>query len=119
MMIEFEERFQIGNLKFELVNIFKPDEVFIEGTVMLERAEKADAILDDVIALRLRRNKHRIPKKLKRIDIALAGVTEHIGKTKAFPYFHFDGKSGNWSEGKGGVNFDWSDNVRLVRFCEQ
>ena len=117
MTTEAERVFQIGNLKFELVNVFEPDEVFIEGTVMLERAEKADAILNDIVALRLRRNKHRVPKKLKEIDIALAGITENIGCIKAIPYLHFDGKSGNWREGLGGVNFDWSENVRLLRAC--
>jgi len=70
---DIAERFEIGGVRFELVDFFKPNEMFIEGTVMLKRAKIVGAIINDETAQRLLLNRHRIPKELREFDVVLAG----------------------------------------------
>ncbi|HAJ44635.1 hypothetical protein A3K33_01820 [Candidatus Azambacteria bacterium RIFOXYC1_FULL_41_20] len=118
---DIAERFEIGGVRFELVDFFKPNEMFIEGTVMLKRAKIVGAIINDETAQRLLLNRHRIPKELREFDVVLAGPVRRIdgrgiGRGMKFiSYIHYRG--GLWVEGLGGVRYDWSPKARLVRLC--
>ncbi len=118
-MMRVEEKFQIGGIKLELVDVFKPGEIFIEGTVLLKRAKKAGATLKQKLAKKLLENKHLIPGELGEFDIVLAGVKIKFGmrEIKMIPYIHK--LRNNWVVGYGGVDYDWHRRARLVRFCEQ
>lgn len=113
--MRIERRFQVGDIKLELMDFFKPNESFVEGTVMLERARKAGATLKQRLAKKLLENKHLIPGELGEFDIVLAGVEIKFGRReiKMIPYIHKLGN--NWVAGYGGVNYDWHSRARLLR----
>jgi len=118
--MKVEGTFQAGSIKFELIDFFESDEIFVEGTIMLERAKKMGAIINWRTARKLQKNKHLFPKEVEKFDIVLAGIKATrfgLGKCRAkvIPYFHR--KSGNWVEGFGGVKYDWGEKARLLRAC--
>ncbi|MDO8743080.1 MAG: hypothetical protein Q7J30_00765 [Candidatus Azambacteria bacterium] len=116
-MTRIEGRFEIGNTKFEVVDFFKPNESFVEGTVMLKRAKEVGATLKYMTVQRLLRNKHRIPEELKKFDIVLPGTVRCFGKNKVKVISYICNKGGSWVEGIGGVKYDWGERARLLRVC--
>jgi hypothetical protein len=116
-MTKVEGRFEAGDVKFELIDFFEPDEIFVEGTIMLSRARKMGATIKLKLVKKLLENKHLIPKELGKFDIVLAGVKIKFGgrNIKMIPYFHKLG--GDWVLGYGGVKYDWHRRARLARLC--
>ncbi|MFH1393103.1 MAG: hypothetical protein ABIG73_01845 [Patescibacteria group bacterium] len=114
-MTKVEERFEAGDVKFELVDFFKPDEIFVEGTVMLSRARKMGIKPKQEMIKKLLENKHLLPEELKRFDIVLPGTVKRIGERKIKMISYLCHKGGNWVEGLGGVRYDWGENARLLR----
>ncbi|MFH1656874.1 MAG: hypothetical protein ABH919_00150 [bacterium] len=116
--MKIEGIFQAGDVRFELVDFFEPNENFVEGTVMLRRARKIGVKLKKKMAKKLLENKHLIPGELGEFDIVLAGVKVKFGmrEIKMIPYIHKLGN--NWVTGYGGVRYDWNRRARLVRLCD-
>ena len=119
-MTKIERKFRVaGDIKLELVNVFEPGEVFIEGTVMLERAKRTGANLNQETIKIVLENKHLLPEELKGFDIVLLGTVRRIGSRKIKVISYLRNKGGNWVEGFGGVRYDWGERARLLRACAQ
>ncbi|MDO8443765.1 MAG: hypothetical protein Q7S78_02165 [Candidatus Azambacteria bacterium] len=118
-MTKVEGRFEIGDTMFELIDFFEPNEIFVEGTIMLKRGRKMGIRLKKEMVKKLLENKHLIPGELGEFDIVLAGVKIKFGEReiKMIPYIHKLGN--NWVVGYGGIKYDWHRRARLARSCEQ
>jgi hypothetical protein len=116
-MTKVEGRFEIGDTMFELIDFFEPNEIFVEGTIMLKRGKKMGIRLKQEMIKKLLENKHLLPEELKDFDIVLPGTVRRVGSRKIRMISYLCRKGGKWIEGIGGVKYDWGERARLLRAC--
>ena len=118
-MVEAGEIFQVGNTRLELVNFFKPKEVFIEGREMIRRAIALHANLGSHYVKVVLDHSNKIPKSYDEYDLVFAGA--RLKKRVSFECTDYEFIAylrkvrGCWFLGYGNIDFDWDMRARLIR----
>jgi len=105
---------EAGEFTLDLVEFVKPDEHWVRGAVMVQRAKEFGAALGQHHAEALVENQHIIPEEWREFYIIFPGTvwrTPHDNCSIPFIFWY----AGRWYLSFSWIVHDWHSDARLVR----